>query len=141
MRRKFLQEKYKPEKLRDNTRKVQDKHRVLKRAFNSIISALLESVNVETALNCRFRQSNKAHVTGLHKNIMNVVTAAPNQASTSNKHTAKGCALIVLIERIEVSVEKNVVAIARGAPDMKQKDKLTKSTVLNTGTLLHWLFP
>ena len=34
--------------------------------------------------------------------------------------------LLYFIERIEVSVEKDVVAMTRGATDKKQKDKLTK---------------
>ena len=60
---------------------------------------------------------------------MNFVTAAPTRPGPHESTQPRVVPLLCLFnERIEVSAGKDVVAMASGSPDKKQKDKLTKST-------------
>ena len=129
LRRESLQEKIQAEKLGDNIKKIQDKHRVVKRAFYSIfffcIACISECRN-SAQVSFSAKQQSTFHC---DRNVMNFVTAAPTRPGPHESTQPRVVPLLCLFnERIEVSAGKDVVAMASGSPDKKQKDKLTKST-------------
>ena len=123
LRRECLQEKIQAEKLGDNIKKIQDKHRVVKRAFYSIFFFCIACIS-ECRNSAQVPFSAKQQTTfHCDRNDMNFVTAAPTRPGPHESTQPRVVPLMCLMKESKFLRERML--------SLWQVDLLTRNKKIN----------